>query len=60
MNETKQMKMFTCPVFGWTAKSPGGENDIMEHAMLHSKNHHSDWMSQSGSAETVKKMIKDK
>ena len=37
-----QMKTFTCPACGWTVKSPWGEDDIVEHANLHSKNHHPD------------------
>jgi predicted small metal-binding protein len=35
-----QMKTFTCPACGWTVKSPWGENDVADHANLHSKNHH--------------------
>lgn len=51
------MKMMTCPACGWSIKTPFGENDIVEHAMLHSKNHHPDMMSMK--REDIMKMIKD-
>ena len=50
-----QMKSFTCPACGWMVKTPWGENDIVDHANLHSKNHHPDMpMSQ----EDITKIIK--
>jgi len=51
------MKMTTCPACGWTVKSPWGENDIMEHVMLHAKNHHPE-MKNTPKAD-IMKMIKD-
>ena len=56
--EAKKMKSFTCPSCGWTIKTPFGENDIIDHAILHSKNHHSGRLNQSN-AEAVQKLIKD-
>ena len=58
IDETKKMKSFTCPSCGWTVISPFGDDDIIDHAILHSKNHHSGLLTQSN-AETVKKRIKD-
>jgi len=52
-----KMKMFTCPGCGWTVKTPFGENDIAEHAMLHSKNHHPELMNMK--KEDLMKMVKD-
>lgn len=52
-----KMKMTTCPACGWTVKSPFGENDIVEHVMLHAKNHHPEMM--NAKKEDIKKMIKD-
>ena len=50
-----QMKSFTCPACGWMVKSPWGENDIIDHANLHSKNHHPDMPMSSAD---INKMIK--
>jgi predicted small metal-binding protein len=50
-----QMKSFTCPACGWMVKSPWGEDDIGDHANLHSKNHHPDMKM---SMDDVNKMIK--
>ena len=50
-----EMKSFTCPVCGWMVKSPWGENDIIDHANLHSKNHHPDMPM---SKDEINKMIK--
>ncbi len=52
-----KMKMFTCPACGWTVKTPWGENDIMDHAMMHSKNHHTEMMNTPKSE--LMKLIKD-
>jgi predicted small metal-binding protein len=51
------MKMFTCPACRWTVKTPWGEDDLMEHSMMHAKKHHPD-MVNTPQAE-LKKMIKD-
>ena len=50
-----QMKSFTCPACGWSVKSPWGENDIADHANLHSKNHHPEMKM---SMDDINKMIK--
>lgn len=50
-----EMISFTCPVCGWMVKSPWGENDIIDHANLHSKNHHPDMPM---SKDEINKMIK--
>ena len=50
-----QMKTFTCPACGWTVKSPWGENDVADHANLHSKNHHPEIKM---SKDELNKMIK--
>jgi predicted small metal-binding protein len=52
-----KMKMMTCPGCGWTIKSPYGENDIVEHAMLHAKSHHPEMAKTK--KEDLMKMIKD-
>jgi len=52
-----KMKIMTCPECGWSVKTPFGENDVIEHAMLHAKNHHPEMMKHS--KEDLKKMIKD-
>jgi predicted small metal-binding protein len=52
-----KMKSITCPECGWTVKSPWGENDIIDHTMLHAKNHHPEFLKHS--KEDMKKMIKD-
>jgi len=52
-----EMKMMTCPGCGWTIKTPFGENDVIEHAMLHAKNHHPE-MKNTPKADLMK-MIKD-
>jgi hypothetical protein len=38
-------------------KSPWGENDVIDHMMLHAKNHHPEMLKHS--KEDMKKMIKD-
>ena len=53
----EKMKMMTCPACGWTVKTPFSENDIVEHAMLHAKNHHPEMMNMK--REDIAKMIKD-
>lgn len=53
----KKMKMMTCPDCGWSVKSPFGENDIMDHAILHAKKHHPEVMKHDKA--DLKKMIKD-
>lgn len=58
MNKTKKMKSFTCPTCGWTVITPFGEEDIIEHAILHSKQHHGGGLNRSN-AEATKKNIKD-
>ncbi len=58
VDEPKKMRSFTCPTCGWTVISPFGDDDIIDHAVLHSKNHHSGLLTQSN-AESVKKRIKD-
>jgi predicted small metal-binding protein len=50
------MKMMTCPC-GWSVKSPFGEDDVLEHSMLHAKKHHPDMAKMK--KEDVMKMIKD-
>ncbi len=50
-----EMKSFTCPVCGWMVQSPFGENDIVEHANMHSKKYHADMPM---TREQVTKMIK--
>ena len=52
-----KMKMMTCPECGCTVKTPWGENDILDHAMLHAKNHHPEMMKHDKA--DLKKMIKD-
>jgi predicted small metal-binding protein len=52
-----KMKMMTCPGCGWMVKSPWGENDIVEHVMLHAKNHHPEMKNMK--KEDLVKMIKD-
>jgi hypothetical protein len=52
-----KMKMFTCPACGWNVKTPWGENDIIDHAMLHSKNHHTEMLNTPKSE--LMKLIKD-
>lgn len=39
------------------AKSPWGENDVVDHVMLHAKSHHPEMLKHS--KEDFKKMIKD-
>jgi predicted small metal-binding protein len=51
-----KMKMMTCPC-GWSVKSPFGEDDVLEHSMLHAKKHHPDMAKMK--KEDVMKMIKD-
>lgn len=58
VNERKKMKSFTCPTCGWTVITPFGDDDIVEHAILHSKQHHSGGLTRSN-VEAVKKRIKD-
>jgi predicted small metal-binding protein len=50
-------KTTTCPECGWTVKSPWGENDVIDHMVLHVKNHHPEMLKHS--KEDMKKMIKD-
>jgi hypothetical protein len=38
-------------------KSPWGENDVFDHAMLHEKNHHPEMLKHDKA--DLKKMIKD-
>jgi len=52
-----KMKTTTCPECGWTVKSPWGENDVVDHMVLHVKNHHPE-MSKHG-RDDMKKMVKD-
>jgi hypothetical protein len=54
--EEKKMKMLACPC-GWTVKSPWGENDVVEHAMLHLKRQHPDQANTK--KEDVAKMVQD-
>ncbi len=56
MSKSK-MKTTTCPECGWTVKSPWGENDVIDHMVLHVKNHHPEMLKHS--KEDMKKMIKD-
>jgi predicted small metal-binding protein len=56
MSKSK-MKTTTCPECGWTVKSPWGENDVIDHVMLHAKNYHPEMLKHS--KEDLKKMIKD-
>jgi hypothetical protein len=57
-SEPVKMRTFTCPICGWTVTSPFGDDDIIDHAILHSKNHHSGLLTKSN-AEAAKKRIKD-
>lgn len=52
-----KMKMFTCPGCGWTVKTPFGEDDIMEHSMMHAKKHHPEMVNTPRSE--LKKLIKE-
>ena len=52
-----KMKKFTCPGCGWTVKTPFGEDDIMEHSMMHAKKHHPEMVNTPKSE--LKKLIKD-
>ena len=52
-----KMKTTTCPECAWTVKSPWGENDVIDHMVLHVKNHHPEMLKHS--KEDMKKMIKD-
>jgi predicted small metal-binding protein len=56
MSKSK-MKTMTCPECGWTVKSPWGENDVIDHIMLHAKNHHPEFLKHS--KEDMKRTIKD-
>jgi hypothetical protein len=51
-----KMKMMVCP-YGWTVKSPWGEDDIVEHAQMHAKRHHPKMANTK--KEEIKKMIKE-
>jgi hypothetical protein len=31
---------FTCPICGWTVKSPFGKEDLEDHKTLHNAKHH--------------------
>ncbi len=33
---------WTCPADGWTIITPYGEDDLMKHVDMHSKDHHAD------------------
>jgi hypothetical protein len=33
---------FTCPICGWTIKTPFGTQDAAEHIKLHADKHHDD------------------
>ena len=57
MLSKSKMKMMTCPECGWSVKTPFGENDVIDHAMLHVKNHHPEMMKHDKA--DLKKMIKD-
>jgi hypothetical protein len=50
------MKMMPCPSRGWTVKTPYGENNLDEHAMLHAKNQHPEM--KKIKKEEIIKMIK--
>jgi predicted small metal-binding protein len=50
-------KTMTCPECGWIVKSPWGENDVVDHMMLHAKKHHPYMLKHR--KEDMKKMIKD-
>lgn len=52
-----KMKISTCPECGFTVKSPWGENDVIDHIMLHAKNHHPEMLKHDKA--DMKKMIKD-
>ena len=52
-----KMKTTTCPDCGWTVKQPWGENDVLDHIMLHAKNHHPEFLKHN--KEDMKKTIKD-
>jgi len=52
-----KMKMMSCPGCGWTVKTPFGEEDIIEHASMHARKHHSEIATTPKSE--LKKMIKD-
>jgi hypothetical protein len=48
--------MMPCPSRGWTVKTPYGENNLDEHAMLHAKNQHPEMKKMK--KEEIIKMIK--
>jgi hypothetical protein len=52
-----KMKISTCPECGFTVKSPWGENDVVDHMMLHAKNHHPEFLKHDKA--DLKKMVKD-
>jgi len=55
--DAARAKMFTCPGCGWTVKTPFGEDDILEHSMMHTKKRHPE-MANTPKTE-LKKMAKD-
>jgi hypothetical protein len=40
LSETARPASFTCPICGWTVKSPFGKEDVDEHVVAHNAKHH--------------------
>jgi predicted small metal-binding protein len=53
-----KLKILSCPGCGWSVKTPHGEDDIVEHAMLHAKKHHPEMVKTTKRGDLVK-MVKD-